>query len=269
MLLNAAFDDADVTVDMVADALSRFAVEPRDDIDNDDLDESDRSEYEREMASALSAVCDLGRRHRLQFACRLIDVFSAHNEGRHPDAEEMAQMFSSIVEAFADEAAQQTDDEDDECLANEDFEEELDSAIEHVRDLGTQRQPALVNRICNIFAARTGMEATLQHLTEMFGCIKASFVNEVKEDFLAQDSGASADEETDFVRGGDDSVCDESNEFDESVSERSDDSGDGKDSDDDDEYDPDQDTFDYCRDIEEDHLASSDSEEDDESESSY
>merc|ERR1719244_1113987 len=195
MLLRTAFVDSNVSVEMVADALSRFAIEPREDVDDGDLDESDRSEFEREMALALSAVRDLGRRHRLQFACRLIDIFSEHNEGRHPDAEEMAQMFSGIVEAFADEAAQQTDDED------EDFEVELDSAIEHVRDLGTKRQPALVDRICTIFAARTGMEATLQHLTEMFGSIKASFVNETKADFLEQDSGASADEESDLKLG--------------------------------------------------------------------
>jgi hypothetical protein len=39
------------------------------------------------------------------------------------------------------------------------------------------------------------MKATLQHFTELFCYIKASFVNEVKEDFLGQDSGASADEE--------------------------------------------------------------------------
>merc|ERR1719334_2458325 len=135
MLLRTAFVDSDVSVEMVADALSRFAIEPREDVDDGDLAESDRSEFEREMALALSAVRDLGCRHRLQFACRLIAIFSEHNEGRHPDAKEMAQMFSGIVEAFADEAAQQTDDDD------EDFEEELDSAIEHVRDLGTKRQP--------------------------------------------------------------------------------------------------------------------------------
>merc|ERR1719244_1774056 len=50
MLLRTAFVDSNVSVEMVADALSRFAIEPREDGDDGDLDESDRSEFEREMA---------------------------------------------------------------------------------------------------------------------------------------------------------------------------------------------------------------------------
>ena len=36
-------------------------------------------------------------------------MFSEHNEGQHPDAEDTIAMFAHIVNAFDDEAAQQTD----------------------------------------------------------------------------------------------------------------------------------------------------------------
>jgi len=264
--------------------------------------QSEEAQFEREMASALRGVRELGRRHRLHFACALIDIFAESNDGRHPNADEMAQMFSSIVARFSEEANAQTDGDDSECESEgegDDFSEQFDSAIEHIRDLGAHRQPAMVDRICNIFAASSGMEATLQNLSEMFESIKASFVSEEKEDLLG-DSGASAGEdiaeesnrESSFADS--ESECAESDldysqseseedgdaeseeesassafaESDDDESEQSlrdRDSGDGKDS----EYDPDRDTFDYCRDIEEDHLGSSDGSEDEESESAY
>ena len=47
---------------MVGEALSAFAVAPRE--YDDDLDEAERAEFEHEMCFALQGVCDLGR-HRL------------------------------------------------------------------------------------------------------------------------------------------------------------------------------------------------------------
>ena len=65
----------------------------------------------------------------MHLAANLVDLFSEHNEGQHPDAEDMTAMFADIVDAVADEAA--AEDTDDEGA---DFAGQLDSAMEHVRD---------------------------------------------------------------------------------------------------------------------------------------
>ena len=46
ILLRADFDDAEATVEMVDEALSAFAVAPRE--HGDDLDEAERAEFEHE-----------------------------------------------------------------------------------------------------------------------------------------------------------------------------------------------------------------------------
>merc|ERR1712013_560676 len=85
---------------MVADALSAFAVAPRESVESD----SD-SELAQEMNSALEHVCELGRIDGEQLAERIIDIYSENN-GEEPNVEELSEMFSNIVDTFADEAAE-------------------------------------------------------------------------------------------------------------------------------------------------------------------
>jgi len=287
ILVRTALANSEATADELADALGAFAVAPRE-RDSD-------GELASEMESALEHVRDLGRLHQPLLAANLMDLFRQHN-GEHPTAEDLSGMFAHIVDAFAEEAQEDTDDESD--LA-----EQLESAIEHVRELGTQRQPALVNRICEIYAELSGQEATAQDLSSILADVKESLANEEKEDFLVDtfarqsaavkiqrawstyqrkkkaaikiqrawsayqrrkdDASESEDESEDDSADTTESEATSFTEYGESESDTERESEGSKDS----EYDPDRDTFDYCRDIEEDHLASSSDEFTEDSES--
>jgi len=272
MLVRAGLGSAETTVEMVADALSAFVVAPRE-------AESDIAE---EMDSALEHVRELGRAHGQQLADHLSDIYCQHN-GEEPNVDELSEMFSDIVDAFAEEAAD-TDNEDG------DFEEQFDSALEHVRELGAQHQPAFVQRICGIYAELSGEEATAQDLSEMFAGITESFADEEEQDFMVDaftrrtaatkiQSAWSAYQSRKYAESTDDSESDgaesESKSDDDSATDAEseseyDESESGRESDvsKDSAYDPDRDTFDYCRDIEEDHIASSTNENTEDSESS-
>merc|ERR1719334_2633100 len=58
----------------------------------------------------------------------------------------------------------------------------MDFALEHVRNLASLHQNEFVKKMCDIFAAENGKEASTAELYEMIGAIKQGFADEAAEE---------------------------------------------------------------------------------------
>merc|ERR1711997_1211762 len=95
-------------------------------------------------------------------------------------------MLIDAMRPFAIDADAAEDESDEEAVA--DLNEQMESALEHTRELGRLHQRELVDSICGIYADLNGEEPTLQNLQQIFARTKESFADETKRDFLNDDA---------------------------------------------------------------------------------
>merc|ERR1712087_377482 len=96
--------------------------------------------------------------------------------------------------AFADEAAEEAQDTEEEYSGSESASvesetesaeeicEEMDAALEHVRDLGSVHQREFVDAICDVYADEQGAEPSTEILLGLFDGIKQLFAEEAEEE---------------------------------------------------------------------------------------
>jgi len=233
----------------------------QDQIDQEVFDKIEQTDDQSEMEFALEHVQNLARLHQNAFVNQICDIFAAEN-GKEASTAELYEMFGAIKQGFADEAAEEAeesvsacdDESEDESDAESDaeseasvsvsvpeseadscdfdeelFDEEMEVALKHVRDLGAIHQNTFVNTICELYVEDFGAEPSTQRLYDLFRGIQQLFAEEADEEGSA------------FVVSVSDSAEDTESEEEESedMSEQ-------------DSYDPDTDSFDYAVDADDD-----------------
>jgi len=209
---------------------------------NEETQESD-AEQQSEMQSALDHISELGRAHQKQFVDALCDSFVELN-GQEPSVSELYEIFGGIKQGFAEEADEEDADEsssddeeaelseskatfseaDSEASATdvefdeEQFADEMDSALDNVRDLAASHRKDFVNTLCDIISAQNDQEPTTDDLFAAFDGIKQSFADEAEESESVDESESESEQESDQS----------------------------------DSYDPEEDSFDYAIDAEDD-----------------
>merc|ERR1712087_634740 len=138
---------------------------------------------------------------------------------------------STEFELFESEAVSEAGSGADE-FDEEQFTEELDSALNLVRDLAASQQDGFVNALCDLISAQSEQEPTTAELYGVLGAIKQSLAEEALEesDSVEAESDYESTEESD-------TASEEESEQD--YSEQ-------------DSYDPEEDSFDYAVDVEDD-----------------
>merc|ERR1719385_505335 len=156
----------------------------------DDFAESEEEEqlrpnplsFREEMELALSHVRELASSHREAFANRMCDIFREENGeatelgdlvemmriskmGLHSEFKSAQQRELEQLEDMAEFAATHRE----ECVADE-----LELALDHIRELGAEHQSDFVNSICDTFATLNGEEPSAEDLREMLAGIEIS-----------------------------------------------------------------------------------------------
>merc|ERR1719400_2227709 len=89
------------------------------------------------------------------------------------------------------------DDAEENDIDVDDFEKEMNLALDNVRKLGSKHQEVLVNKISATYVEYNGVEPTINDLSAIFGRIKQKFADEAADDFL--DFGdAENDDDSDY-----------------------------------------------------------------------
>merc|ERR1712087_659607 len=195
---------------------------------------SDNLQLERESV-------DLGDTAQESLVNRVCELYAEEN-GEEATINDVRDVFAQVKRMFAEEAQQEQYDETDEDesdaeelteteseaiseaesdvdeLDEEQFADEFDLALEHVRELATAHRDSFVNALCDSMVAQSGQEPTAAELYGVLGAIKQCFAEEALEE-----------SDNDSTQASDSAFEEESEE---------------------ESYDPEQDSFDYGVDAE-------------------
>merc|ERR1711971_704878 len=205
-----------------------------------------------EMNFALEHVQNLAIAHQSEFVNQICDIFAAEN-GEEATAAELYSIFGAIKQGFADEANEDAEpsaseaESESESVASasvsasesaaesagefdeEAFNEDMEFALEHVQNLGALHQSEFVDSICELYTEEYGAEPSTAQLFEVFSGIQQLFAEE------ADQTGSA------FIVSVEQSESEYASEeeSEEDMSEQ-------------DSYDPEEDSFDYAVDAEDD-----------------
>merc|ERR1719491_1078174 len=205
----------------------------------DDFAESEAEEplranplsFREEMDLALSHVRELASEHRDEFANRICDIYREEN-GESTELGDLVEMmriskvglateFKSAEQRELEQLREMSEFAAAHSESSLDVAEEMESALEGVRDLGTAHQSDFVHSICDAFAALNGDEPSAEDLREMYQDIKISFAEEAISSFEARefelDSERSDDASDDYHPSDDDSFDYEADDADQSA----------------------------------------------------
>merc|ERR1711997_965369 len=137
------------------------------------------------------------------------NVYEAFKEetGEYPTDDMLCDAFKTfnIIQQNDNDMDQDNDEFD---IDPQEFEEELNLALENVRKLGQIHQKELVNKISDIYVEYNGNEPTINNLSSIFGRIKQQFADEAAQEFInrneAQDDDQDSDYDDDFEQSEDD-----------------------------------------------------------------
>merc|ERR1712152_20070 len=140
------------------------------------------------------------------------DVYEAFKEetGDYPTDDMLCDAFKTfniIQQNDNDNDMDQDNDEFD--IDPQEFEEELNLALENVRKLGQIHQKELVNKISDIYTEYNSDEPTINELSSIFDRIKRQFAIEAAQDFINKNQVQDDDEGSDYDEIFDDYDYDE------------------------------------------------------------
>jgi len=98
---------------------------------------------------------------------------------------------SSVEEAEYDEVEVEAEKENE-------FDSELNSALDVVRELAANHQESFVNSICDTFSYLNGREPTINDLSAIFARIKGQFAEEAREDESDYNQSDDDEEDSDY-----------------------------------------------------------------------
>merc|ERR1719491_1199939 len=205
----------------------------------DDFAESEAEEplranplsFREEMDLALSHVRELASEHRDEFANRICDIYREEN-GESTELGDLVEMmriskvglateFKSAEQRELEQLREMSEFAAAHSESSLDVAEEMESALEGVRDLGTAHRSDFVHSICDAFATLNGDEPSAEDLREMFQDIKISFAEEAMGSFEAREfelaSERSDDASDDYHPSDDDSFDYEADDADQSA----------------------------------------------------
>merc|ERR1719491_1286684 len=205
----------------------------------DDFAESEAEEplranplsFREEMDLALSHVRELASEHRDEFANRICDIYRDEN-GESTELGDLVEMmriskvglateFKSAEQRELEQLREMSEFAAAHSESSLDVAEEMESALEGVRDLGTAHQSDFVHSICDAFTALNGDEPSAEDLREMFQDIKISFAEEAMGSFEAREfeltMSSSDDASDDYHPSDDDSFDNEADDADQSA----------------------------------------------------
>merc|ERR1711997_1352699 len=137
------------------------------------------------------------------------NVYEAFKEetGEYPTDDMLCDAFKTfnIIQQNDNDMDQDNDEFD---IDPQEFEEELNLALENVRKLGQIHQKELVNKISDIYIEYNSDGPTINNLSSIFGRIKQQFADEAAQEFInrneAQDDDQDSDYDDDFEQSEDD-----------------------------------------------------------------
>merc|ERR1712154_733070 len=124
--------------------------------------------------------------------------------GDQPTKEIVTEAFDEFVESEVDESDDSENEQDEEVeteqeseIDAEDFQSEMESALDNVRKLAAFQQEEFVNDICDFFGDVNGYEPTQNELVEIMAGIRADFADEAREEFLEKEDVVESEEDDD------------------------------------------------------------------------
>lgn len=152
----------------IADDLKEASVEPQAS-DNESTLTSDIDENENESSSQ-AQLSENELAPQLEAVDTVITSFDVE-----PEAEAETQYMAEVNPSF--------------------YSQEMDDALEHVRELALYHQEKFVNSLCDTFVQMNGSEPSVNDLVAVFGRIQSTFAQEAIEEELEQDETSDSDEE--------------------------------------------------------------------------
>ena len=208
---------------IVDDAVAAFTASPMEDPDFDpeeeglneeadleivgsgfDLSTDDRP-WRSQLEDALDHIKELGKAHGEAFAERICSTFYEVN-GEGPTLEALTSLYGRIKTDFANEAEEELEDEEEseaeaesgiESEEDQDFGDEWDDALDHIRSIAKKDGKALAQNVCDLFNDVNGAEPSLSELHELWQSIQDSLAEEALEQGQDEEEESSDDEESD------------------------------------------------------------------------
>merc|ERR1712228_1122208 len=115
----------------------------------------------------------------------IINALKPFQEYNDIDGEDQEQQQNNIdIDDEEEENDIDFQNEEEEDVDVEDFEKEMNLALDNVKNLALKHQEEIVNKFSATFVEYNGVEPTVNNLRNIFGRIKQKFADEAADDFL-------------------------------------------------------------------------------------